>query len=291
MVSIPNISQKTRYSLILGLFSCAAALVLWLVSPQISRSISGETNLVLKFYDVGQGDSLLIQKGATQILVDGGPDEDVLSHLGQDLLQWDREIELLVLTHPHADHLTGLLAVLEHYQVKTILYYPSLYSSRGYQHFLNLVANEGAEVLKASAGGQIQVGPLLLQILWPPANYHSQNLNNESVVMLFNYRDFGALLLGDAEHDAQKDITIKGNVNVIKVAHHGSSNGSYAQLLRTASPKLAIISAGEGNSFGHPHGPALKLLKNLGILTLRTDLNGTVTVGSDGTDFWYTTDR
>jgi len=275
----------------LTLLLVTAALIWWSLYPRINRVLSGENDLAVRVYDIGQGDAIMIQKGDTQILVDGGPDDRILAHLGRDLLPWDREIELLVLSHPQADHLTGLIAVLERYQVRKVLYYPSRYDTRVYQRFLELIKDEGAEIIFASAGGTVSVGEVTLQVLWPTANFHHQNVNNESVVLLLDYLEFEALLLGDAEQAAQENLNINGNTELLKVSHHGAWNGAYGPLLRAIAPRLAVISSGLDNRFGHPHSRTLSLLKGLGIPFLRTDLNGTITVWSDGYQFWYSTDR
>jgi competence protein ComEC len=244
---------------------------------------------LIHFYDVGQGDAILIEKGTTQILIDGGPNDRILSYLGRDLLPWDREIDLLVLTHPHADHLTGLIPVIERYKIDRILYYPSVYDTAGYKKFQELVKKEGAEVLLGQVGGRFALGEISLQILWPTANFRDENKNNESLVGLLDYQEFEALILGDVEKGVQSQLIIRDDVEVIKVGHHGSSNGSYEPLLRATVPDLAVVSVGARNQYGHPHQQTLNLFDNLGIPLLRTDLNGTITVRSDGHSFWYDT--
>ncbi|MEX0887971.1 MAG: MBL fold metallo-hydrolase, partial [Patescibacteria group bacterium] len=219
------------------------------------------------------------------------PNDRILSYLGRDLLPWDREIELLVLTHPHADHLTGLIPVIERYQVDRILYYPSVYDTRGYQKFQELVQKEGAEVILARAGGELQLGEISLQIIWPSDNFRAENKNDESVVGILDYQDFEVLFLGDVENDIQPRLVVNKDVELIKAGHHGSRNGSYEPLLRASASNLAVISAGAKNQYGHPHQQTLELFDKLGITLLRTDLNGTITVRSDGRNFWYSTER
>lgn len=291
MVSLPAINRKTIEKLILGTLLGTLLLVFWTSKSHFSADLSGGNDLLVRFYDIGQGDSMLIEKGAVQILIDGGPNDRILTHLGRDLLPWDREIELLVLTHPHADHLSGLISVMERYEIRKILYFPSIYDTVGYKKFQELVKNEGAEVLSGQAGGEIKVGELSLQILWPTANFRSNNVNNESLVMLLDYQDFEVLLLGDAEKDIQSRLSVNIDIEVIKVGHHGSSNGSYEPLLRASAPELAVILVGADNRYGHPHKQTLDLFDKIRIPILRTDLNGTITVGSDGRGFWYDTDR
>lgn len=281
----------------MGLLLGVLVTIGWALSFAVkSGSSSGGAGLIIRFYDVGQGDAILIQKGEVQVLVDGGPGERILTHLGRDLPPWDREIELIVLTHPQADHLSGLLSVLERYQVRRILYYPSVYDTRGYADFLQKIEEkalaDGTVVWQASRGGGLSLEEFSLEVLWPPAGYRSSNVNNESVVLQVGYGEFEALLLGDAEQEAQAKIAlIRGGVEVLKVAHHGAWNGTYEPLLRIANPDLAVISAGTDNRYGYPHGETLELFKKLGVLVLRTDLDGTVTIRSDGRDFWYTTAR
>ncbi|KRT67320.1 MAG: internalization-like protein competence protein ComEC/Rec2, competence protein ComEC protein [candidate division WWE3 bacterium CSP1-7] len=291
MVSLPAINRKTIEKLIFGIILGTFLLIFWTIGPRFITSLSGERGLLVRFYDVGQGDAILIEKGTTQILIDGGPNDQILTYLGRDLLPWDREIELLVLTHPHADHLSGLIPVIERYKVGRILYYPSFYDTVGYEKFQKLVQEEGAEILSAQVGGRIGLDELSLQLIWPVDNFRDGNVNNESIVMLLDYQDFEALLLGDVEKDVQNRLGVTIDVDLIKVGHHGSVNGSYEPLLRRVRPELAVIFAGAKNRYGHPHQQTLNLFAKLGITLLRTDLNGTVTVRSDGRNFWYDAER
>lgn len=291
MVSLSITNQKAKNRLIFGGLTGTFFLIIWALSARFFAPLSGESNLTIRFYDVGQGDAIMVEKGDIQILIDGGPTDRILTYLGRDLLPWDREIDLLVLTHPHADHFIGLIPVIERYKIGKILYYPSVYDSTGYKKFQELVQREGAEVLWAQAGGEISVGELSLQILWPIANFRSDNANNESVVTLLDYQDFEVLLPGDVQIEVQSQLVIKNDIEVIKVGHHGSVNGSYEPLLRSSQPDLAVISVGARNRYGHPHQQTLDLFAKLKIPLLRTDLNGTVTVRSDGRVFWYDSDR
>lgn len=291
MVTLPALNQSTKTRLIFAILASTLGLLFWSFSVGLSGVLSGGNLLEIYLYDVGQGDAILIQKGDLQIVVDGGPNEQILTDLGRDISPWDREIELLVLTHPHADHLTGLTPVIERYNVSKILYYPSDQNTKIYARFLDAVKKESAEVLRGQAGGKITLDGLSLQILWPVANFSDDNPNNESIVMLLDYQDFEALLLGDAEKNVQSKIVINQELDLIKVAHHGSWNGAYEPLLRATVPSLAAVSVGAKNQYAHPHQQTLNLFAKLGIPLLRTDLNGTITVQSDGRNFWYDTDR
>lgn len=297
MVPLPVISEKSKDKLIFGTLITTLVVLFWALSSQFAAGSPDTPLLTVSFYDVGQGDAILIAKGETQILVDGGPGDEILSYLGQDLPPWDRKIELMVLTHPHADHLTGLLSVLERYQVERILFYPVSYETKGYQKFLAAIESEGAIIWKGESGGVFSLSGVSFKVLWPGTAktqklWETQNnVNNASVVLALTFGEFDVLLLGDAEKEAQiRFLLITSEVEVLKVAHQGSQDGVYEPLLRQTSPELAVISVGK-NSYGHPHRGVLSLLEQLGITVLRTDLSGTIKVMSDGKGFWYSTSR
>lgn len=302
MVPLPSISEKTKEKLIFSSLLITLLVIFWSLSFQFSsltRSVLGlsaKPLLTLNFYDVGQGDAILIEKGETQILVDGGPDDKILSYLGEKLPPWDRKIELMVLTHPHADHLTGLLSVLERYEVERILFYPVSYDTKGYQKFLEAIVEEGAVIWRGESGGVLSLSGVSFRVLSPQATetqrlLEAQNVNNASVVLALAFGEFDALLLGDAEREAQIQLVAAvSEVEVLKIAHQGAQDAAYEPLLSQASPELAVISVGK-NRYGHPHQATLNLLERLGVKVLRTDLSGTIKVMSDGDKFWYTSER
>lgn len=291
MVSLPVIPEKTKDKLIFSTLITTLLVILWALSFQFVVGSPGRPLLTVSFYDVGQGDAILIEWGEIQILVDGGPNDDILSYLGQDLPPWDRKIELMILTHPHADHVTGLLSVLERYQVERVLFYPVTYETRGYQKFLKAIKDEGAIIWKGESGVTVELSGLHFEVLWPREGFFDANINNASVVLVLSFGEFDALLLGDAEKEAQiRFVSAVSEVEVLKVAHQGSADAAYEPLLRQASPELAVISVGK-NSYGHPHAQTLSLLKRLEIEVLRTDHSGTIRVMSDGNKFWYTNSR
>lgn len=293
MVPFPAISRKAKDKLIFGVLIITFLVVIWSLSFQfVRRAPSGTSLLTIDLCDVGQGDSILITKGETQVLVDGGPNDDVLSCLGRDTSPWDRKIELMILTHPHADHVTGLLSVLERYQVERVLLYPVAYDTKVYQKFLDAIEEEGAVILKGVSGTVIEFSGLRLKVLWPQDGFSDANVNNSSIVLAVSYGEFDALLLGDAEKEVQiRFVSVTSEVEVLKIAHQGARDGLYEPLLEQTSPELALISVGADNSYGHPHASVLGLLNQLGVTTLRTDLSGTIRVMSDGRDFWYDTER
>ncbi len=259
-----------------------------------SLNVFPDGNLHLKFYDVGQGDSLFIKtpKGST-VLIDGGPDDQVMKSLSWDLGFFNRTIDVMILTHPHADHVTGLTAVLKRFNVRRIIF-DSPGESLTFKAFISEVERQkkaGAEVYSVKSGDRIRLGETSLDILWPKVTESSTsaNPNNLSIVSLLKFRDFEALLTGDQEvAEAEKMLysVAVPNIEVLKVAHHGSKNGLSAKILSALRPEVAIISVGKNNRYGHPSPQTLKLIADFGSKLLRTDLNGTVEVITDGTKVW-----
>ena len=247
--------------------------------------------------DVGQGDALLIQtpRGGG-LLIDGGPDPAALEReLGRHRPFWDRGLNLLVLTHPHADHITGLIDVLAHYQVASVLETPFQDGDReledAWHGRLTLAA---VPVTPAQAGQVVQVEPgLALRVLYPPPQLlhgtHS-DINNSSVVLRLEYGAIRMLLTGDIETEAGRVLLADApdalSAQILKVPHHGSSTGLSPELLAAIHPTVALISVGAKNTYGHPAPDTLRLLHDAGVTTYRTDLQGTIELLSDGRQVW-----
>ncbi len=251
--------------------------------------------LHLTMLDVGQGDAILVEApdGST-LLVDGGPDPDLLlQRLGDSLPFWQRSIDVVLLTHPHQDHVAGLPSVLERFQVGLVLDAGRTYPNPAYARFLDLAADEpDARLVNARAGMRIQLDPTTtLSVLYPSVSDAAApppagDINNASLVVLVESRGFSALLTGDAEAPVEAILAGRGHlapVTLLKVAHHGSESGTTPAFLGAIRPRLALISNGVGNDYGHPHQVTLDHLAQVsGMRVLRTDLVGSVEVVSDG---------
>jgi competence protein ComEC len=237
------------------------------------------------FCDVGQGDATLIVYRRTQILVDGGPDQKVLQCLDQNLPFYDRRLEMVVLTHSEDDHQTGLIDVLERYDVR---YFVSNGLNNSSATFSELEkTKKGKKVLPVliKTGDQIKIGSLHFSVLWPPKGYpQTKELNDSSVVLNLSFRSFDVLLPGDISEKIEKSLDAT-KAEVLKVAHHGSRFSTSQAFLEMIQPKLAVICVGQ-NHFGHPTQEVLNRLKEAGVKILRTDKTGEIEIVSDGWR-WY----
>ncbi len=256
-----------------------------------------DQKLQLTFCDVGQGDAILISQGFSQILIDGGPSDKVLSCLAENMPFWDRTIEVVALSHPEADHLTGLLSVLDQYQVSFFLTGPEGSSSAKYEALKTKLKAKNLKIINPYSGTKIKMGPIILTTLWPEKNWlmaklgseevgrqvlglqaGSLKLNQFSLVFLLNYKNFQALLMGDADSSVQNNISLPSglsHLDILKFPHHGSKTGITENFLGRIRPSQAVISVGQ-NSYGHPTTEALELLKKYKVKVRRTDLEGEI---------------
>jgi competence protein ComEC len=236
--------------------------------------------------DVGQGDALALSAGpGSAVVVDTGPDPELADRCLRDLRV--RTVPLLILTHFHADHADGLPGVLRGRRVgaieTTVLDEPAAEAARVRRE----AAAAGVPVLRASAGERRAVGTLSWRVLWPPASAAAlpdDDPNDASVALLVHAGGLTLLLAGDLGPEAQQQVLASApdlpRVDVLKVAHHGSGYQDPAFLARL-HPRLALISVGAGNRYGHPAPRTLAALRALGATVLRTDTAGPVAVTGD----------
>jgi beta-lactamase superfamily II metal-dependent hydrolase len=261
-----------------------------LVTPTATPAptLTPTPSLTIHFIDVGQGDAILIDRGDTDILVDGGPTSaSVLAYLqGQGVA----DIDLLVATHPHADHVGGLADVLAQYQVSEVWVNGDAATSQAYQDFAAAVATEGATVREVTRGYATQVGGLDIAVLNP--SQLTGDLNEDSVVLRLVCGEVSVLLTGDATSDSEVNMLATGlalDSDVLKVGHHGSATSTSAAFLAAVTPKDAVISVGAGNVYGHPAQATLDRLAAPGATVYRTDLDGMVVLISDCNTYSITT--
>lgn len=234
-------------------------------------------------FDVGQGDAVFIDAPDKQILVDGGPGSAVLEKLSAVLPPWDRSIDLMIATHPHADHVEGLNAVLEYYDVDTVV---DSGVSYGEAPALAFDALNGESVV-AAQGMTFDLGNgARLDVVWPETFIDDVVLDNphdRNVVLLLTYGDTTMLLTGDAEQEYEEQFAVTlPHVDVLKVGHHGSDTSTGLVLTNLTTPNVAIISVGEHNNYGHPSALVVDRLLRAGTRVFRTDHDGDVRVWTDG---------
>jgi competence protein ComEC len=245
--------------------------------------------LTVHFIDVGQGDAILIDSGDMDILVDGGrTSASVLAYLqGQGIA----DIDLLVATHPDADHIGGLADVLAQYQVNEIWVNGDTATSQTYQDFAAAGAAEGATVREPTRGYTTQMDGLSVDVL-NPTSQRTGDSNEDSVVFRLVCGEVSVLLTGDATSDSEASMLAAGltlDSDVLKVAHHGSRYSTSAPFLAAVTPEDAVISVGAGNPYGHPAQETLDRLAAAGATVYRTDQDGTVILTSDCSTYSITT--
>ncbi|MEW6610807.1 MAG: ComEC/Rec2 family competence protein [Patescibacteria group bacterium] len=236
------------------------------------------------FLDVGQGDAALIQiPGGQQVLIDGGPDAGILGKLGSTLSWWDRTIEYVVLTHPHADHMTGLVDVLKRYRVGKVVMTGVVHTTDEYLAFLDEVRRKNIPTQFVAAGDSFELGAGVIDVLAPFERLEGkrvEELNGTSIVLRFVYGDASFLFMGDAPVAVEEQLLANGEWNlesdVLKVGHHGSSDSNSEDFITAVAPHYAIISVGKGNPYGHPSLRTIKRLERAGATILLTDLFGDI---------------
>ena len=261
----------------------------------------------LTVFDVGQGDAVLLQgPSGGRILVDAGPDpERLVSQLDALVPAWDRRLDLLVLTHPHEDHVAGAALLLRRYRVGRIVQPGMLGNGPGWEALEEAAAAQNRPLGTLAAGDALDVDGVDVRVLWPKRGEVPKApgktgtaVNNISIVLDVRYGERRFVLTGDAEQEVDAALLAAGaissgqpRVDVLKVAHHGSRTASTAAFLEAARPAVAVISVGAGNDFGHPAPATLDRLGAAGARVFRTDLDGSVGISTDGRDLVMETTR
>ena len=258
--------------------------------------------LRVTFADIGQGDMALITTpGGYRIVVDGGPSAGAAAAvLGSELRFWERSIDLVVLTHPHSDHVAGLTELLSRYNVQRVLRRETAFGTAQHVEWLRSVANEGALVVDARAGQILSFDDgVLIEVIAPPESLligTGSDIDNASVVLKVSLGEVSFLLAADLFREGEASIVLRGlnvDAEVLKVPHHGSRNSSTEAFLAAVSPTAAVISAGTENRFGHPHQEALdRLARHVQPdRVYLTSEHGTVTFVTDGVTLTVYTER
>ena len=257
--------------------------------------------------NVGEGDAILIKKNFDEVLIDGGPNNKVLECLSKNLPFWDKTVELMVLTHPDNDHITGLVEVLKRFKVKKIIANSLWIDKETFRAFRETVVQQKISVFSPKKGDTIKLAGMSFEVLWPKEKLGDGNIwselalgsqesdvlgvsgfqgeiNETSVALWLKYGQFDAILPGDIGQKQEEEIAAEhefGKIEVLKIAHHGSKYSSSQLFLEKIKPGVALISVGK-NSWGHPTEEVLEKLQNIEVKILRTDKEGDVEIVSDG---------
>jgi len=281
-VNLRKFKQYLGFFVVVAL--AVAAILVW--SAVFAKAEGGL--LEVHFLDVGQGKAIFIEEPAgSQILIDGGPDNSVLQKLSEAMPFYDRDIDLLILTHPDADHINGLIEVLKRYSIGRIMETGIADASANYGIWHNLIKEKNIPLIVARAGQEIKIGDgFSLEILFPNQSLAGQsfkNTNSSSIVARLIYGKNSFLFTGDAEEPTEAYLVgsgVKVDSDILDVGHHGSKNSTSQEFLGAVSPQEAVIQVGANNRYGHPSQETLERLK--GVKILRTDLCGDITFLSDG---------
>lgn len=273
------------YNLILSALLFLATTLLAVV---VSTPIQQSNPLGVHFIDVGQGDSIFIDTPThRRVLIDGGKqDSSVAFKIGALMPFYDKRVDVVVATHADSDHIGGLIDVLDRFEVGVLVVH-----SKANDKFLNQVLLQKArekqvQVYEARTIQNIAIGEVHFEFLRPNSPLKNTNENQNSVVIKMVYKNDSFLFTGDIDNDVEMQFiqdNIDVSADVLKVAHHGSKSSSTDLFIQAVNPSVAVIQAGEDNSYGHPHAQVLERFNAQ--LVLRNDHNGTISLYSNGDSF------
>ncbi len=255
--------------------------------------------LTVTVLDVGQGDAILVEgPRGTRMLLDSGPDPDrLITVLDRHVPPWDRRLDLVVLTHPHEDHSAGLATLLGRYRVEVVAENGMIGNGPGDAAFRGWLTGAGVATTRLASGASWRLDEVRADVRWPltgdvPSRAPSagRQVNDSSVVVDLRFGERRFLLTGDIEDDVDPRLLGAGiaaagaRLDVLKVAHHGSGTATSEAWLAALRPRVALVSAGTGNPYGHPAPSTIERLSTHGADVLRTDLDGDLQVSTDGHD-------
>ncbi|WP_034327592.1 ComEC/Rec2 family competence protein [Alkaliphilus transvaalensis] len=269
-------------------------LIFILIMALFLTSCQSDTSSYLSIHvlDVGQGDSILIiTPNNKTILIDAGEAEygtKVVNYLKNNRI---KKIDWLIATHPHSDHIGGLVEVINQFDIGEIYMPPVVHTSRTFENLIGAIDEKGMKITAGRDGKLLEIDEDLFFRFLGPLKDYGDHLNNWSIVNQLRYKEKTFIFMGDAELEVEKDLIStysSGDLksHFIKIGHHGSNSSSSKDFLESLRPDVAVISSGKNNSYGHPHKEVVDRINEGGIHLYRTDLQGTIVFYSDGEKIW-----
>lgn len=302
MVIVKTSYKRIRYKfgknkkldvLVIVIMLCAVALGIYNYIQELSMLAAAfmkDGECEIHMIDVGQGDSVLIRTNEGNVLVDAGTadaEDDLRDYL---ISQGVRDFDYVVFTHPHEDHIGNGDMIIDEFDVESVIMPDVQAYTRCFEDLLLSIDEAGAELIMAKPKATYKVGGLTLKIFAPIGECDPDDLNNCSIVMRVDYGEVSMLFSGDAEKAVEREVYERYgdelDCDIYKVAHHGSVTSNSDEFFSAASPDLALISCGVGNSYGHPHREIVDMLDRNDITVRRTDVDGDVVVATDGKKYW-----
>jgi len=258
------------------IFCLSVSCLILFSSYRFSKSNS---NTIMVFCSVGQGSAAYLRiDNYFDILVDAGPNQMILDCLGKYMPFYDKNIELVLISHPQRDHFGGLIPLLDYYSIDKI---DIKNPNKNNELFLKTIAKlkeKKAERIALYQGDQINIGNTRLTILWPPHSYRFYDDNDQSQVMIFEKNGFRSMFTGDITPGVLDRLSHQniGQLDILQIPHHGSKNGLTKNFLDLAKIRMAVISVGKNNAYGHPANSILDMIKAKNIIIKRTDEDGDI---------------
>ena len=258
-------------------------------SPDIMNN-NASGSLEVHYIDVGQGDSILVKNDGENMLIDGGSrskSEDLINYLKEQDVE---KIKYIIGTHPHEDHIGGLIEVINNFEVENIMLPNALSNTIVFEDLLDAIDRQALKIKKPIVSDDFNIGKSKVTILAPNSEKYSLT-NNYSIVLKLQNGENSFVFTGDAEKNSENEMLANNKLDlkadVLKLGHHGSNTSSNEEFLYAVDPKYAIISVGYKNSYRHPDAEILEILDKKDIESYRTDIHGTIIAKSDGKDISF----
>lgn len=254
-------------------------------SKNVMNSPLEKNILKISYIDVGQGDSTLIQINDKNILIDAGPNDSIdklMSYLSKQNI---KKFDYIIATHPDEDHIGGMSSVIKKYNIGKFYAPKKLSNTRTFENMIKALSSKNLKINQGQQGINLDLGKNVVCEMLAPNNTKYENTNNYSIVLKITYGNTKFLFTGDAEKISEQEMLSKDldlSADVLKIGHHGSSSSTSEEFLDKVNPKIAVISCGKDNKYGHPHKQTLAKLKNKKIKIYRTDVDGSIVLTSDG---------